>query len=361
MNGFLLLFTVPLVIALCSYITSVVVGGRFRITLKEFCLQVAIITLIMTAGYFIARYQSTADLEVWNAQVAEKKKERVSCEHSYPCNCRPVSCGKNCTTTICDTCYEHLFDVSWYVYTTAGERFEIDRVNRQGTQEPHRWSVVKIGDPTALTHNYTNYIKANPASLFNRKKEQRSYLIPTYPIKSYDYHYIDRFVHDVPIPNEREWNSSLQNLNAQLGVKKQVNVIIVVTKEGIDFSHELENAWLGGKKNDVIIAIGSKDADTIDWVRVISWSHSELMKVEIRDELMGIGTLKDRDKIIAKIQEHVETGFVRMEMKDYEYLMASVSPSPLATWILLIIGIVLSLGTSWYFYQEDVFNERYSY
>jgi hypothetical protein len=356
--GLLALLFVPLFVGLCFYIYSVITGGRYQITWKEFLIQVAVVSILMTGGYFAARYQATSDTEIWNAQVESKDHQRVSCSHSYPCNCRPVSCGKNCTTVHCDTCYEHLYDVSWYVYTTAKESFEIDRVNRQGTDEPPRWTAVRLGDPTALPHSYTNYIKANPWSLLNKTDEGTQFALPPYPLSLYDYHYVDRFVHTELFHNALEWNHDLQLLNSSLGVDKQVNIVIVVTKESESFSHALQNAWLGGKKNDLIVVIGSKDGHNIDWARVVSWSHSEVLKVEVRDALIDIGNLDDRAAIITMLNEQIKRGFVRMDMEDYKYLMAGMEPSETVMWILLVVGMLISTGLSWLFYQQDIFDEE---
>lgn len=359
--GLLALLFVPLFVGLCFYIFSVFQGGSYRITWKEFLIQILVVALLMTGGYFAARYQSTSDTEIWNAEVASKERKRVSCEHSYTCNCVTVSCGKDCSTTVCQTCYEHSYDVSWYVFTTADEWFTIDRINRQGTSEPPRWTKVRTGDPTALQHSFTNYIKANPWSLLNKTEEGTQYAIPAYPIGVYDYHYSDRFVHVDPIEASPEWNAKLQRLNSSLGVEKKVNIIIVVTKESESFSYALQNAWLGGKKNDLIVVIGSKDGHSIDWARVVSWSHSELLKVEVRDALLEIGSLDERDAIIAMLNEQVKKGFVRMNMEDYKYLMAGMEPSETVMWILLVVGLLISTGLSWLFYTQDIFNEEWRY
>jgi hypothetical protein len=353
--GLLFLLAIPLAVSLALYLGLLIFAPdkpRYRITWKEFLIQIVVVSLLMTGGYFASRWQSTQDTEVWNAEVSEKKRERVSCEHSYTCNCRTYRCGKT-QCTHCDTCYEHGYDVSWFVYTTADEHFVIDRINRQGTNEPPRWTAIKIGDPTARTHDFTNYIKANPWSLLNKSDETTSYSIPAYPGTVYDYHYVDRFIHEGSVSEAKEWNRELQILNGSVGVDKQVNVIIVVTNETESFSYALQNAWLGGKKNDFIIVIGSKDGHMIEWARVISWSHSELLKVEVRDALIEIGNLEKRAEILQMLKMHIMKGFIRMEMNDYKYLLAGVEPSETAMWILLVIGLVTSSGLSWYFYTEE--------
>ena len=210
-----------------------------------------------------------------------------------------------------------------------------------------------MGDNTALIHSFDNFIKGNPGSLLNRYNEKPQYVIPEYPLNSYDYHYVDRFVTDRYLDNNF-WNSDLQALNSELGVDKQVNIIVVVTKNPENFSYDLQNSWLGGKKNDVIVVIGSSSETKIDWVRVVSWSHSELMKVELRDSILHIGDLNNREEIISAIRHHVLSGFRRMEMADYQYLLEGITPSNTAMVILSVLGILVSFGLSWLFHNEDI-------
>jgi hypothetical protein len=150
---------------------------------------------IMTA---IMMSSNTRDVEVWNGQVTGKYSEKVSCSHSYSCNCYR-SCsgsGKNRScSTICQTCYEHSYDVSWRVESNIGT-YTISRIDRRGLSKPPRWDRVKIGEPVSDTHTYTNYIKGSPDSLFHKKKLLKKYQkdLPKYQSKVYDYYRLNRLV-----------------------------------------------------------------------------------------------------------------------------------------------------------------------
>ena len=124
---------------------------------------VTIIVSLVAAGivYAVGYSNKITDQEIYNGEVTGKEKTRVSCEHSYSCNCRESCSGsgstRSCSTT-CDTCYEHSYDVDWRVKTSVHE-FNIQRINRQGTQEPPRWTKVTVGQPTAFVYKFTNYIR----------------------------------------------------------------------------------------------------------------------------------------------------------------------------------------------------------
>src|SRR3989344_6721208 len=127
-----LLLLVPIGLALFGFVTSAIRGDpRYIISLREFAVLVGVVFVFIGFGYFIAKYASTQDQEIWNGRVALKKQERVSCEHSYSCNPHPCNCDKNGCDTCWDTCYEHSYDFDWRVYTSNNETVEIDRIDRQ--------------------------------------------------------------------------------------------------------------------------------------------------------------------------------------------------------------------------------------
>src|SRR3972149_2325862 len=96
---FLILFLIPALIAL----GFLIFGGR-RTTFWEFLAHLGAQAAVAGVSIGICYYANTSDTEVWNAKVVSKNHARVSCSHSYPCNCREVDCGEDCTMTVCDTC-----------------------------------------------------------------------------------------------------------------------------------------------------------------------------------------------------------------------------------------------------------------
>lgn len=364
-----LLLVIPLLIALGAFLWSALKQDRrYLISLKEFLVIVGVVVALMFIGYFLSRYTATYDDELWNGRIVNKQQERVSCEHSYPCNPHPCNCDDkgNCSTCW-DTCYEHSNDWDWALYTSNSERIEINRVDRQGVNEPPRYAEAKKGDPTAVVHGYTNYIKANPWSIMRRSgaMEEFKNLMPSYPLNIYDYHYIDRFLSlGVPVPPNISplWNRDLMEINADLGKKKQVNIIfVVVPTADSSYLHALEEGWLGGKKNDLVIIFGILRYPEINWVRVMSWTRAEEVKIGLRDSLQEIGSLEKRGEIIAKTKELVDKLFVRRPMADFEYLMAGVRPPTWALVTLFVIGIGVSAGLTVFFYREDPFETGRKY
>lgn len=363
---FLTMLLIPTFVAL----GFLIFGGK-KVTLKEFGIQLLVQTAIIGIFCAVIADMNTTDREVWNGRVKSKARERVSCSHSYTCNCRTSCSGsgksRSCST-ICQTCYEHSYDIDWAVYTTLDERLEIDRVSRQGLTMPPRWDAVQIGEPTSTTHSYTNYVKAAPNSLFRHQGlvEKFKDKMPEYPIRIYDYYRLNRVVNiGVALPDQAEWDKQLSELNSDLGHKKQVNVVLLIAKNlPADYYYAVEQQWIGGKKNDVIAVINIDDSGKISWTEIMAWTDNKLFQVTLRDQIMGIGTL-DRAKIFAAIDASTQGLYIRKPMKDFEYLKSTVTPTT-GQWIFaMILGLLTSVGLGIYFYKNDIFNEeertRYGY
>jgi len=350
---FLSFFALPLLLFIGGYIWF----GR-KISLQELALQIVIQALFVGTICAIIYHKNTYDEETWNGRVASKSRDIVSCSHAYPCNCRMESCGKDCTTLHCDTCYMHSYDVVWIVRTSNNEGVEISRIDLQGLGEPPRWAAVKIGEPTSISHSYENYIKASPDTLFRSQGDTKESM-PGYPNGYYDYYRLDHLVQfGVSVPDAADWNRELAELNADLGKSKQVNIIIALVggKERRWFK-TLERHWIGGKKNDAVLVIGVDKDGTISWAETMAWTDHAYFKVKLRDDIREIGKL-DRTAILAAIRSDVSGHFKHKSMDDFKYLMASITPTTTEYVVGLVLSIIISVLLIWWCEEKDVFGDE---
>ncbi len=245
------------------------------ISWSEAGIQFGVAIVLVFTIWQIGLHSRMTDRQFLNGVVTEKERVSVSCTHSYACHCRRDSKGNQ----TCDTCYEHSRDYDWMVYTNAIKgsdgQFEIARVDRQGKWTPDRWAVVRVGEPVALERSFDNYIMASPDSVYHTKSNNTA--LPKYP-SAYDYSRADRVLVDgVTVPDLPVWNQRLTEILSVLGPSKQSNVIIVFTKSpSAQFATDLRNSWLGGKKNDTVVVVGTPNYPQIAWVDVFSWSKSDL-------------------------------------------------------------------------------------
>ena len=313
-------------------------------------INVGLIVFLSSLIYGLGAWSQTDDIEILNGYITGKDHVRVSCSHSYSCHCRTVKVGKD-TTTQCDTCYEHSYDVDWRVFTSIGNTFEIDRVDRQGTSEPPRWTIVQRGQPYAKTHHYTNYIQASPNTLFNKMEfSKNKYLanVPAYPDGVFDYQYVNRVITTGPvIPDMQKWNTAVAESLRNRGAAKQVNEVIIFTQYPREFADAVKFNWLGGKKNDVVVVIGVKDYPNVEWVEVVSWATKNIFQAQLRDDLEG-STL-DPIQTVNLIGKNIDQNFSRLHMKDYEYLSHDITPPTWVIVISIVVAVFGSLGLSLYF------------
>lgn len=294
---------------------------------------------IMLSGW----YANVRDVNVINGYVTSKAQVWTSCSHSYPCRCR-----KSGKSTTCDTCYLHTNDWDWVLHTNIKRDIYIDRVDMQGTKMPPRYRKADAGDPVSVTEAYVNYLKASEHSLFNDSKLLNKYgdRVPNYPATVYDYHYIDRVLTDkVALPDAGKWNLALADTVKELGSKHQVNVVVIFTSvPDQEYYQAVRQKWLGGKKNDVIVIIGTPNFPDIAWVRVVSWTDNELFKVELQDDVYDLKTITTPEAVMTQLHDHITKNFVRKSMKDFEYLKDEVSPEPEWYIVALIMAIGVCLG-----------------
>jgi hypothetical protein len=359
----LFLLLVPLILGLVAMLT-----GKGKITVKEFLLQEAIIAVVIGVGYALALSNRSSDVEHWNGKIAKKWRDTGSCCHSYQCNCRETCTGsgnnRSCSTT-CDTCYEHSHDKEWYASTTNGETAYSNTCGRPSSSDPTRWEAIVVGEPTSIEHSFTNYIKANPDSVLRRQglAEKWKAELPKYP-EVYDLYRADKVIVTPNVPrsgmNLRGWNTRLAELNGDLGAAKQVDTIIVITAAADrSYLQALQEHWLGGKKNDVVVIIGAPHFPDIAWADVMSWSRSEEMKIEIRDAIQAMGQF-DFDKLIPILKSEISAKFVRRKFADFAYLKSTVEPTETMMWVLGVLGLALSVGLWIFFHHKDVFGEERS-
>lgn len=345
------------VLAILISTIAVIIGiKRFphHISVAEGATVVALTATLVCATYYIDNWSKGSDNMILNGQVTSKEKNRVFCSHSYPCRCRTVRSGKT-SYVHCDTCYEHLFDYDWDVHSTIGS-VTINRIDRQGTQEPPRWTAVKIGEPFSKEDSYFNFIKAAPFSIFNRDAIESTEVIPPY-IGVHDYYRINRVVkHGVANFNTDVLNSRLNDALRSLGPQKKANIVVVFHSRDSKYAEIVKAKSLGGKINDITVLIGLNKDNTFKSVDVWSWSKSDMANVVIRDSLLSVAKV-DQEAIAKAIVDGVSKYYVHRSIEEFQYLEEEVSPSEGAIFFILFLCFVFPFIGCWVAYKIDTGDE----
>jgi hypothetical protein len=347
----LFLLLIPVILSAISYpilAKSMDVGPAIGFSVGG----VLVSALILAAAMYGGAAYKMADTEIWNGEVTGKERKHDTYEQSYECNCSTDSKGNRS----CQTCYETHYTVDWKCYTTI-EEFRIDHEDSTSrsvynTPDPAFYTQIKNGDPVAAKRHYRNYIKAVPESILrpmpSTLKAQFAGQIPTYPLGIYDFYNLDRVIPvGVNIPNLREWNRTLANKLKTLGPTYQANVVIVVTKiADPNYFYALQDAWLNGKKNDIVVVIGAPEFPAkAQWVNIMALTKTDLFQVQLRDSLLDLDSLTVAN-VTDIIEKNVRANFKRRPMKEFQYLEAEIDPP---TWVVVstVIALILAYGGFW--------------
>lgn len=356
---------------LIPVIWMVVVKFGFGKTIdwREALLIMGVGLIITAGGWQFAKYSQAFDTEFLNGQVTGKKQVRVSCSHSYSCNCRTYTSGTGSNKTTrrtCDTCYEHSNDWDWDVFTNLGQTLTIDRVDRRGSNEPPRWTKVVVGEPVAIEHRYVNYIKgARDTVLKDVAVDVTNLAIPPYP-RTFDYYRSERVLRvgtSFPV-DAPAWNIELGEMLKILGPQKHANIILVYTSYPESYRLALKQEWIGGKSNDTIVVIGVDSAGQYVWSDAFGWSRSNNLYVNIKHDLSDLPDITDRKAVLGVIHQNVSKLFDRRSTSEFEYLANDFRPGFGLTLTLIILIMAALSGITYYAHREDIFarfSNRYRY
>ncbi len=325
----------------------------------------ASLLLIIVSKLIIETVQVRSE-EYWGSIVKETHYYEPWNEYIHRTCTRKV--GK--TTQTYDCSYVQYHPAQYDVTTTSGEYIGIDKAeylklkSRFGNSsfvDMHRRYHTKDGDmykslwdgskensvPATTTHSYENRVKAADASVFHFKKVTEKHIkdfnLQEYP-KITEYFNMNAIIGDDNIPDVVSANKRLKYLNGKLGPTKEVSMFVVVFKnQPIDASFYQESYWEGVNMNEIVVCIGINDLREVQWARVISWTHNEGLKIDIRR------IVEDQEKLnlcelIDKSYPLIENGFVRRDFHEFDYL--TVNPPTWAVILTYLLTIGLNVGIS---------------
>lgn len=333
-----------------------------KITFTEMFIQMAAVCVPITLLVIIGYVGQTMDVEVWNGKITDKSRDHGHYERAYDCYCYRDKDGFE----HCQTCYEDRYTVTWGASTTVGNfTFKhLDSGSRgvYDTPDPIEYVNCRVGEPASIEHTFQNLVKAVPESLFNKSMNQEEFAIPSYP-RVYNFYKINRVINvgsKIPKKELDDLNKGLNEALIHLGKTKQVNVIVIVTENDDPmYRHAVENKWLGGKKNDVVIFLGTDDKE-YTWVDVMTFGMNignETFVVQLRDAILSQKTF-NATEIVVDVTKNVLQYFKRPEMKRFDYLRDAIE---LPSWVIITSVIITILGSiilTFYFYTHDIHSGR---
>jgi hypothetical protein len=346
----------------------------------------ALVALVMSCIFHYAAIQGmTGDIETWSGQVTyahhhtEWVEEWIETHsESYDCGTRenPQTCTRYWTTIEHDTHREHWtvdvslgsvseeWEVSYVLYADVMKKFG-GRVYISGLQRFHHGGTFDGGDqnlyttanetryiyPITRTFDFQNKIKAAP-SVFSFAKVPTNVVVFSWPQTT------DNFKSGRVLGTAQGYISNLEwdQLNAVLGPQKQVNLIIAgFGSDDMQIAHYQQAAWIGGKKNDLVITFGG-DPKKPSWVYTFGWTESELCKRNIDTYLLHNGITTN---FLPYLKGEVTANYKIKDWKKFDYIRIE----PRASYYYWFIGLMIVFqGGLWIFAHMNQFRkDSYGY
>jgi len=343
-------------------------------------LIIGIIVTIGCFGAFLYWSSGLQDSEIWNGKVnfAEYYEKWTEEVHYTDEECTGSGDSRSCIQ-VPKVRYDY-HPPYWEIVTSNNETISISSrtynqyVSRFGNElevDIMRMNQSSFGDgdkyvtkwngnidlivPTSISHEYVNYLKASK-SLHKRsgtidvyKQHLLSY--PTVTGGKFGTIEFQRVISaGVTIPEswKQTVDKSLDKVLANLGVQKQVNIIVYFVNADRGFLHALEENWIYGKKNDVVLVIGMNSFPKVKWSGVMIFHGNETLKVKLRDEVEAIGDISDSNTFVNMLVNNINKHFIRVPMSKLEHLLYDIEMpiwAIIAVWIM--VGTVV-FTTSYY-------------
>lgn len=321
------------IIALIAALVALVLWiWNHKLVYLEVLGAAAIAFLLAAVFHVSALYSLTGDTETWSGQITEacfhpRWVEEIITKHNTYDDEGNVT--GSYTTTSYSTHHEY-----WDAKTSTGENHNISKEfynnvvknfgNKIVTKKVYK-SGFYSGDrniyiaenntgyiyPTTTTRSFQNRLKA-AHNLFQFEK-------PAKMIKIYSYPKNDNWLQSARLIGKASNDVSLldfDRMNSRLGPFKLVNVIIVgFDSDDSSLGRYQEAAWLGGKKNDLVICYGSVNKEEQpSWVYCFGWTEHDILKRRIESIVLEEGIN------LKKIETEIIQTYVIKDWSKFDYL-----------------------------------------
>ena len=199
-------------------------------------------------------------------------------------------------------------------------------------------------EPVTTTKSFENRVKAAP-SLFSYSKVPTNVSVYSWP-KTTDPFRSNRVLGAADI-DVLKWDQ----MNAVLGAAKKVNLIIIAFgDQSLSMANWQEAAWVGGKKNDLVICYGGGNKEEpASWVKVFGWTEKNIVKQNLQSLLLETPINND---LIPKITEEVKANYTIKDWHKFDYI--TIEPPTWCYWLYFSVMICLQGGLFFWYSTNDI-------
>lgn len=328
-----------------------------------------------TALFFhiLAVSSMTGDVETWSGQIEKATHHPRWVEEYQQRHTRTVGSGKNARTETYYTTEYRTHHEHWDAETTLDDQHEITEeffheITRHfggSTTTERPWKPgFHSGDqnvyvaynrtgyvyPVTTRRSFENRIKAAP-SLFSFAKVPTNVTVFPWPSNP-NWLESDRLLGTAQaLFDLREFDM----MNSRLGPTKRVNVIMVGwTKEDAQIAQWQEAAWIGGKKNDLVICFGGMTTRRpAQWAHVFGWTESAVCKRNLESIML---TDMSPNLRLAAIEREIKANYQLKDWSKFDYI--TVEP-PTWSYIVYILVLMVSQGGLYVWFHANEFSKGF--
>ncbi len=316
----------------------------------------------LMAGMFqmLALYGMTDDRETWSGSITATTHWPRWVEEYQQMHTREYACGtdSNGNTTYCTEIYytteyrthpehwtadtsipdDHEISESFYQESLRnfGGKVAVEQPYKGGFYSGDKNTYVAYNNsgfcyPVTATFSFVNKIKAAP-TVFSFIKVPTNITVYAYPTPT-DWRQSNRL-----LGTAASTVSILEfdRLNARLGARKKVNLIMVGfgTKDR-SYAEYQQAKWIGGKKNDLVLCYGGDAGGKPAWAKVFGWTDSDVCKKIIEGILLEN---KVDDSILEKIEKQVVSYYTIKDWSSFDYIKIEPPMWSYFVYLFVLIG-----------------------
>ncbi len=351
----------------------------------EFAVPLFVSFLLCMGAKWAAESYGTHDIEIWGGVVTDSRYYEKWDEYVHK-TCSTTSCsgsGKNqtCTTSYYDCSYVDDHPAHWTILDSNGATHRVTQATYHGfvkqfgakpTFKDLRRSYHSYdGDmyyvnwpktdetvtPVSTSHSWENRVQAAGKTTFSFLDVTEADVAN---LGLMEYPKVSLFDYPAALGNcgstMQEGNNRLRFHNAMMGARKKLRMWFLCFDSHDPVVGRMQEAlWVGGNKNEVVVTVGTDGSGSINWVHPFSWADDKTPLIEIRDHIVGQGSL-DLVDAANFMSTSLEAGFVKKDFHAFDYLQ--IQPPTWAIVTTYILQIMLNVGLAFWLINNDFHEGR---
>ena len=201
------------------------------------------------------------------------------------------------------------------------------------------WRKTQWIEPVTKIVRWSNKIKAAP-SVFSFIKVPTNIMVFEWPNNN------NHFASDRVMGTAKKYINGFKwdVLNAKLGPKKYVNLIIIGFDSDDSMLGQYQQAkFVGGKKNDLVISLGGTNLHYPSWAHVFGWTDSEIVKRNIQSHVLQYGLSTN---FMNFLYEEVVKNYKIKDWSKLDYIKVEPRIS-LIIWYIVWVSLIQGAATWW--------------